>query len=225
MTTETDARGRDRRAAVDPATSSTTSRPGGSAPPNPTRPPRGWRVRPDVKAAILACFAIGRPRLGRRAAHLPRPGDGPAARRLADGPWRIVPGGTAVRRGAHLGDGVVVMPPSYVNIGAWVGDGDDGRFARPGRVLRPDRGARPPRGRRHHRRRARAARAPARSSSRTTRSSGGLRPARRRPRRARGGHRRRGDPDRARPACTTSSANGCSPGPPTSRWRCRPARS
>ena len=34
-----------------------------------------------------------------------------------------MPGGTAVRRGAHLGDGVVVMPPSYVNVGAWVGPG------------------------------------------------------------------------------------------------------
>ena len=34
-----------------------------------------------------------------------------------------MPGGTAVRRGAHLGDGVVVMPPSYVNVGAWVGAG------------------------------------------------------------------------------------------------------
>ena len=34
---------------------------------------------------------------------------------------RIVPGGTVVRRGAFLGDGVVVMPPAYVNVGAWVG--------------------------------------------------------------------------------------------------------
>src|SRR4029077_5227421 len=42
---------------------------------------------------------------------------------LAGGPWRIVPGGTAVRRGSHLADGVVIMPPSYVNVGAWVGEG------------------------------------------------------------------------------------------------------
>ena len=32
-----------------------------------------------------------------------------------------MPGGTAIRRGAYLGDGVVVMPPSYVNVGAWIG--------------------------------------------------------------------------------------------------------
>jgi 2,3,4,5-tetrahydropyridine-2-carboxylate N-succinyltransferase len=36
---------------------------------------------------------------------------------------RIVPGGSAVRRGAYLAPGVVCMPPSYVNVGAWVGSG------------------------------------------------------------------------------------------------------
>jgi len=34
---------------------------------------------------------------------------------------RVVPGGTSVRRGAHVGQGVVIMPPSYVNVGAFVG--------------------------------------------------------------------------------------------------------
>jgi 2,3,4,5-tetrahydropyridine-2-carboxylate N-succinyltransferase len=36
---------------------------------------------------------------------------------------RIVPGGSTVRRGAHLAAGVVCMPPMYVNVGAWVGAG------------------------------------------------------------------------------------------------------
>ena len=36
---------------------------------------------------------------------------------------RIVPGGSTVRRGAHLAPGVVCMPPMYVNVGAWVGAG------------------------------------------------------------------------------------------------------
>jgi len=36
---------------------------------------------------------------------------------------RLVPGGSAVRRGAHLASGVVCMPPMYVNVGAWVGAG------------------------------------------------------------------------------------------------------
>ena len=36
---------------------------------------------------------------------------------------RLVPGGSAVRRGAFLGEGVVCMPPMYANIGAYVGAG------------------------------------------------------------------------------------------------------
>lgn len=36
---------------------------------------------------------------------------------------RVVPGGSAIRRGAHVGKGVVCMPPMYVNIGAWIGEG------------------------------------------------------------------------------------------------------
>lgn len=36
---------------------------------------------------------------------------------------RIVPGGSTVRRGAHLAPGVVCMPPMYVNVGAYVGAG------------------------------------------------------------------------------------------------------
>jgi 2,3,4,5-tetrahydropyridine-2,6-dicarboxylate N-succinyltransferase len=46
----------------------------------------------------------------------------PRALTLDDG-VRLVPGGSAVRRGAHLGAGVVLMPPAYVNVGAFVGDG------------------------------------------------------------------------------------------------------
>jgi len=33
---------------------------------------------------------------------------------------RLVPGGSSVRRGAYLGKGVIVMPPSYINVGAFV---------------------------------------------------------------------------------------------------------
>lgn len=94
-----------------------------AAEPDPSAPD-GWRVRPEVKAAILACFAdrstadwsVGPLTFRDRAAVPPRAD-------LAGGPWRIVPGGTAVRRGAHLAEGVVIMPPSYVNVGAWIGSG------------------------------------------------------------------------------------------------------
>ena len=36
---------------------------------------------------------------------------------------RLVPGGSAVRRGAYVAKGCVLMPPCYVNIGAHVGAG------------------------------------------------------------------------------------------------------
>jgi 2,3,4,5-tetrahydropyridine-2,6-dicarboxylate N-succinyltransferase len=36
---------------------------------------------------------------------------------------RLVPGGSAVRRGAFVAAGVVVMPPAYVNVGAFVDAG------------------------------------------------------------------------------------------------------
>lgn len=36
---------------------------------------------------------------------------------------RVVPGGSAIRRGAFLAPGVVCMPPMYVNVGAYIGAG------------------------------------------------------------------------------------------------------
>lgn len=83
-----------------------------------------WHADPWVKEGILAAFRLsevvavpGWPG-GARDKELLLPRDpGPA-----DG-VRLVPGGSAVRRGAHLGAGVVVMPPSYVNVGARVGVG------------------------------------------------------------------------------------------------------
>jgi 2,3,4,5-tetrahydropyridine-2-carboxylate N-succinyltransferase len=36
---------------------------------------------------------------------------------------RVVPGGSTIRRGAHVAPGVVCMPPMYINAGAWVGSG------------------------------------------------------------------------------------------------------
>ncbi len=91
-----------------------------AARPDPASP-SGWRVDAAVKAAILARFAdrtmadwsAGALEFRDRAAFPPRA--------LAGGPWRIVPGGTSVRAGAYLAPGVVVMPPSYVNVGAWIG--------------------------------------------------------------------------------------------------------
>ena len=96
--------------------------------------PGGWRVDPDVKAAILARFrdrATTTWDLGGALAFRDRAGvpvkrllDGPEAEAALEAgrPWRIVPGGTSVRAGAYLGPGVVVLPPSFVNVGAWIGE-------------------------------------------------------------------------------------------------------
>ncbi|MCW8138279.1 MAG: 2,3,4,5-tetrahydropyridine-2,6-dicarboxylate N-succinyltransferase [Planctomycetota bacterium] len=86
--------------------------------------PDGWRANAWVKQAILHGF--------RRTALAEQPGPGfpmfdktayPPRHFGLDDQVRLVPGGSAVRRGAHLGKGVVVMPPAYVNVGAWVGPG------------------------------------------------------------------------------------------------------
>ncbi len=36
---------------------------------------------------------------------------------------RIVPGGSSIRDGCFIGKGVTCMPPMYINVGAYVGDG------------------------------------------------------------------------------------------------------
>jgi len=83
----------------------------------------GWTVNRDVKEGILQAF-----RLSSLEAMT---GDGFAYRdrdllfpQSACPPGvRVVPGGTAIRRGAYVAPDVVIMPPAYVNVGAHVGGG------------------------------------------------------------------------------------------------------
>lgn len=94
--------------------------------------PGGWCVDPSVKEAIIARFGdrtlsewSAGPLVFRDRAGIP-PRDWEAASDIAGAaaagrPQRVVPGGTSVRAGVHLEPGVVVMPPSFVNVGAWVG--------------------------------------------------------------------------------------------------------
>ncbi len=99
-----------------------------SAEPDPTQP-TGWRVNTWVKQGILLGFRLG--------VHQPMNGceaSGPSALSFVDkhtfpprrfGPndgIRIVPGGTSVRAGAFLAKGVIMAPPSFVNVGAYVGE-------------------------------------------------------------------------------------------------------
>jgi 2,3,4,5-tetrahydropyridine-2-carboxylate N-succinyltransferase len=87
-----------------------------------------WKAVPWVKRGILLGFQTGK--LSDMSADDRLPGfrffdkDTYPVRpfRLEDG-VRIVPGGSAIRRGAFVASGVVCMPPMYVNVGAYIGTG------------------------------------------------------------------------------------------------------
>jgi len=87
--------------------------------------PDGWRVHPWVKRGLLLAFRCGvNVELSASPFHF-RDRDTLPARDLSGAAWnvRIVPGGSTVRRGTYLGDGLVMMPPAFVNAGAYVGPG------------------------------------------------------------------------------------------------------
>ena len=83
-----------------------------------------WSAVPWVKRGILLGFRVGTiadmsvPPFAFFDKHTYPPRELSAAAGV-----RIVPGGSAVRRGAYLAPGVVCMPPMYVNVGAYVGEG------------------------------------------------------------------------------------------------------
>ena len=52
---------------------------------------------------------------------------------------RIVPGGSTIRDGAYIAPGVICMPPMYINIGAYVGEGTLIDSHALGRLVRADR--------------------------------------------------------------------------------------
>jgi len=96
-----------------------------AAEPDPASP-SGWRVNTWVKQGILLGFRFGDtidvssdhgkwPFYDKDTMPLKKPG-------LTAG-VRIVPGGSTIREGAFVDRTVVCMPPMYVNIGAYIGEG------------------------------------------------------------------------------------------------------
>lgn len=88
----------------------------------------GWHVNQWLKKAVLLSFRLndnvvvdggsaGAPAFDK----VPSKFAGWGENRFREGGFRVVPG-AVVRRGSHIGRGVVLMP-SFVNIGAYVGDG------------------------------------------------------------------------------------------------------
>jgi 2,3,4,5-tetrahydropyridine-2,6-dicarboxylate N-succinyltransferase len=112
--------------------------------------PTGWRVNAWVKQGILLGFRIGQlagfawesaPDAGPHApAHagthqsIPEPtlssgfpyidkGTFPPRRFTPEQGIRVVAGGSAIRAGAYVARGVIVIPPSYINTGSYVDEG------------------------------------------------------------------------------------------------------
>ena len=96
-----------------------------AAEPDPSAP-AGWRVNTWVKQGILLGFKFG-DIVDMSSDHGRWPffdkDTLPLKRLDPQSGVRVVPGGSTVRDGAYLGRGVICMPPMYINIGAWVGEG------------------------------------------------------------------------------------------------------
>ena len=88
--------------------------------------PTGWRVNTWVKKGILLGFRMGAVvDLSVDSARQPffDKATYPVKRFDASSGVRIVPGGSSIRDGCYVGQGVTCMPPMYVNVGAYVDDG------------------------------------------------------------------------------------------------------
>ena len=88
--------------------------------------PLGWKVNAWVKRGILVGFRMGHTvdmaEDGSRLSFFDKSTYPPKTVTLQDS-VRIVPGGSSVRDGVYLGKSVTCMPPMYINVGAYVGDG------------------------------------------------------------------------------------------------------
>ena len=88
--------------------------------------PTGWRANAWVRKGILLGFRMGaivdmsidpsRQPFFDKATY-------PVKQFAIDSGVRIVPGGSSIRDGCFIGKGVTCMPPMYINVGAYVGDG------------------------------------------------------------------------------------------------------
>ena len=96
-----------------------------AAEPDPASP-TGWRVNIWVKQGILLGFRFGDVvDMGIGKGRLPFFDEDTLPLKALDiaNRVRLVPGGSSVRDGAYLGKDIICMPPMFINIGAYVGDG------------------------------------------------------------------------------------------------------
>lgn len=85
----------------------------------------GWHVNAWVKRGILLGFRLGKVtdcsineqfRFFDKHTY-------PLQALTLDSQVRIVPGGTSIRDGAYVAQGVVIMPPAYINVGVFIDEG------------------------------------------------------------------------------------------------------
>ncbi|HYM09305.1 MAG TPA: 2,3,4,5-tetrahydropyridine-2,6-dicarboxylate N-succinyltransferase [Bryobacterales bacterium] len=88
--------------------------------------PLGWKVNAWVKRGILLGFRIGAV-VDMSADHGRIPffdkSSFPLRKFDASSGVRIVPGGSSIRDGCYVGQGVTCMPPMFINVGAYVDEG------------------------------------------------------------------------------------------------------
>jgi 2,3,4,5-tetrahydropyridine-2,6-dicarboxylate N-succinyltransferase len=82
-----------------------------------------WQVNLWFKKALLAGFKLGQVFESDGYTRTPFFDKHTLPTRALSGAHRVrfVPGGSAIRDGAYVGENVIVMPPSYINVGAWIG--------------------------------------------------------------------------------------------------------
>jgi 2,3,4,5-tetrahydropyridine-2,6-dicarboxylate N-succinyltransferase len=86
----------------------------------------GWRVNTWVKKGILLGFRIAGIvdcSIDRQRQPWFDKATYPVKQIEAGDGIRIVPGGSSIRDGCYVAKGVTCMPPMYINVGAWVGEG------------------------------------------------------------------------------------------------------
>lgn len=80
----------------------------------------GWRLNVKVKQCIIKLFQLG-DSVSYSGFFVDKDTTPPYKGGLKKG-TRIVPGGTSCRDGVYIGENVIIMPPSFVNIGAFIDD-------------------------------------------------------------------------------------------------------
>jgi 2,3,4,5-tetrahydropyridine-2-carboxylate N-succinyltransferase len=86
----------------------------------------GWRVNAWVKKGILLGFRMGGivdMSIDRERQPYFDKSTFPVKQFTADSGVRIVPGGSSIRDGCYIARGVTCMPPMYINVGAFIGEG------------------------------------------------------------------------------------------------------